>query len=711
MSDLSLTSNCAFGYTLTKLPTAEWTEISANPSAVNLFPLSIDIRGYDDATSSAKNIGFDFPYFENSITQVVASTNGFLFMSGASQDNSYAANAGIPSEYPPNNIIASFWDDLAIGPANGNDGTVYFLAGGSGNPAVIEWTGVSRYNHGSDLLNFEVKLYPNGDIILNYAALNGDLTSATVGIEDSDGLDGCQLLYNAAGLGSNESYTLSYPTGSYRGKTIPTYQGGFLTGGSALYPITIKNTGTASDTFTFEKNTKSGWKVAVLNSSSQEISITPTLAAGGSYAARVLVTAPSGSTSGAYFNVQVDVRSTNNPAQKSTIRIDAAVPAPFTIFYIDSPDAYLGYYMPHQQRTTVVNSFFSGSTLGLSRTAGWNYHIDLEFTTGATTSLLHTIANPLGQSAITALFDNASNPGYYDKNAAAALAQNGTTGIFFEHRSGQPTIYNLYYAGINPSGSLSTTAVHLTSQTDANIQYKKPAVTALGNQFLVAYEKRTSTNPGANNDIGLVVVDTTGAINGNLTPITDAQSSGGHSYSSPAVANLSAGAVLIAYLSLTGSQYDINTQIRAANGTLTAGPTISDVGTAVPRMAVMQNGTVLLAWVRADTLAVNYARISPAGVLLDATPQALDTVNNTPITQLSLTGDTNGTAVLTWLDGHASNNYYLYYALVGPEGTLTPPMAFIHRSSNTNLIFSETGRGVAPLNPFWLTNFPVVVKQ
>ena len=52
-------------------------------------------------------------------------------------------------------------------------------------------------------------LYRNGTILLYYNTLTGNVTSATVGIEDSTGTDGVQIVYNAAYLKNNLAVKIS----------------------------------------------------------------------------------------------------------------------------------------------------------------------------------------------------------------------------------------------------------------------------------------------------------------------------------------------------------------------------------------------------------------------------------------------------------------------------------------------------------------------
>jgi hypothetical protein len=155
----------------------------------------------DDRYSEALDIGFDFKFYENTYSEVYVSTNGLVTLgSGASQ----YANHPIPSPATPNDYLSPFWDDLCVNYGGYNSGSVYVLQSGSApsRAFTIEWHEVSRLWE-YDLLTFQVVLHENGDIVMQYLSLDGELESATVGIEDDLGVDGLQYLYNAPGLIDN----------------------------------------------------------------------------------------------------------------------------------------------------------------------------------------------------------------------------------------------------------------------------------------------------------------------------------------------------------------------------------------------------------------------------------------------------------------------------------------------------------------------------
>ena len=77
----------------------------------------------------------------------------------------------------------------------------------------MQFQGVGRWAQTGVAYTFQVLLYPDGTIIYQYLDMVGDLTSATVGIEDATGTDGLQVVYNAAYI-ENELAVAFAPVGS-----------------------------------------------------------------------------------------------------------------------------------------------------------------------------------------------------------------------------------------------------------------------------------------------------------------------------------------------------------------------------------------------------------------------------------------------------------------------------------------------------------------
>lgn len=169
-------------------PAYNWVNISSQGTRVTLS---------DDSYAGPFDIGFTFPFFENSYSQLYIGSNGIItFGSGSSS----LSNTNIPNSGTPNNMIAMWWDDLNPG-AYGN---VYYYFDSPNSRFIVSFDSVPNYisGGGTGALTFQAILYSNGKIFLNYASMNpgtdtDSLHGATIGIENAAGNDGLQICYNA----------------------------------------------------------------------------------------------------------------------------------------------------------------------------------------------------------------------------------------------------------------------------------------------------------------------------------------------------------------------------------------------------------------------------------------------------------------------------------------------------------------------------------
>ncbi len=160
-------------------PEFDWIEISGVGSTLTM----------SDETIVSVPLPFAFPFYGAVHNQVRVCSNGYLtFGTGSST----WTNTPIPDPSSPNDLIAAFWDDLTPGTA----GRVYYYHDETNNQFIVEYKNMSQWGSTADL-TFEAILRPNGTIIYQYLSMVGDLTSATVGIENGAGTDGLQVAYNA----------------------------------------------------------------------------------------------------------------------------------------------------------------------------------------------------------------------------------------------------------------------------------------------------------------------------------------------------------------------------------------------------------------------------------------------------------------------------------------------------------------------------------
>ena len=161
-------------------PSFDWVEISGVGTALGL--------GDDD--SAAITLPFTFSFYGQDKNSMLVSSNGYITFGSDGTDYS---NDPIPDPYEPNDLIAVFWDDL--NPLS--DGEVYYYHDAANDRVIVEWCGVPQYP-ASGSFTFEAVLYADGRILFQYNSMSGTLTSATIGIENSDASIGLPVVYNAA---------------------------------------------------------------------------------------------------------------------------------------------------------------------------------------------------------------------------------------------------------------------------------------------------------------------------------------------------------------------------------------------------------------------------------------------------------------------------------------------------------------------------------
>jgi len=172
-------------------PTYNWVDIST---------LGISITLSDDDNDGPHALGFNFEYYGNTFNSVNIGSNGFASFSSTSTAYS---NGSIPDSAEPNNLLALFWDDL--NPSTG--GNVYYYQ--DTNRFIIEYNNVPRYTSGTGNITAQIIINQDGTIIYQYAAIPTELTSCTIGIENSDGSIGLEVVQDAAYLEANMAILFS----------------------------------------------------------------------------------------------------------------------------------------------------------------------------------------------------------------------------------------------------------------------------------------------------------------------------------------------------------------------------------------------------------------------------------------------------------------------------------------------------------------------
>lgn len=172
-------------------PVFNWVEINA---------IGTNLGISNDDQVVAVTLPFNFEFYGNTYTSVNVSSNGNIHFGGA---NATWTNIAIPSASAPLGMIAPFWDDL-YPPTQGE---VYSYHDAPNNRFIIEWDQIVHIGSTTEIYTFQVLLYANGRIVMQYADMfvGGvyGVTSATIGLNSPTGADGLQVVFNAAYLHDN----------------------------------------------------------------------------------------------------------------------------------------------------------------------------------------------------------------------------------------------------------------------------------------------------------------------------------------------------------------------------------------------------------------------------------------------------------------------------------------------------------------------------
>jgi hypothetical protein len=156
-------------------PAFNWIDISGTGTQLTLTG--------DDASATIANMGMTFPFYGSNFTGVRVCTNGWISFTTSSTSNTFS-NAALPNTTLPANSIAPFWDDLFFRTNSGTPvRTSKAFWQNDGSKVIIQYKNVFNRTTTEDY-NFEVLLYPNGKILLQYLTMTGGLTSATIGVQN-----------------------------------------------------------------------------------------------------------------------------------------------------------------------------------------------------------------------------------------------------------------------------------------------------------------------------------------------------------------------------------------------------------------------------------------------------------------------------------------------------------------------------------------------
>jgi len=151
----------------------------------------------DDQVSGPIPLGFDFSFYGRVYTSVYVSSNGFLtFLEG--QGSGCCTGLEMPTAYPPNALIAGWWEDL--NPLLGGSITYETLGTGRAQRFILQLTDIQHYGAGNPV-TLQYKLFAeDGRIEVHYQAAPSDTGTHSAGIENQGGTVGLQYRWTKAAL-------------------------------------------------------------------------------------------------------------------------------------------------------------------------------------------------------------------------------------------------------------------------------------------------------------------------------------------------------------------------------------------------------------------------------------------------------------------------------------------------------------------------------
>jgi hypothetical protein len=176
-------------------PVYEWNDISTTGILVtNWVPTDI-YPAVDEGKAGPFPLGFTFKYYGVEYSDIWFCSNGFI--SFVDITDAGMSNSTIPSSSIPNCMIAGIWDDLD----GKTTGKVYYKQ--ESDKFIVQYDNWPGYSSGVGPFTFQFVINKNGKITLYYETITGTSTSATVGMENQNGNDGLQVVYNATYLQNN----------------------------------------------------------------------------------------------------------------------------------------------------------------------------------------------------------------------------------------------------------------------------------------------------------------------------------------------------------------------------------------------------------------------------------------------------------------------------------------------------------------------------
>jgi hypothetical protein len=695
-----------YGYTYIAGVNDPWVE--ANSGALLTF------SSPDDGYSGPHSIGFDFKFYEQTFSQLYVSTNGLVTFGAWS--TAYQSKP-IPWAPTPNNLIAGLWSDLKM-----HNGRAYLrtLGAAPSRVCVVEWEIYDRPP--SDpaailTLNFEVLLYENGNIVLQYKELDSAPARYTVGIEDSDGVNGLQYL---PALAEGSDIRFIRPNPGPRVKALPRFQGSFVYDLKAQYRFSVENNGEwGADVYNLKvSSTSPGWQARFYDrtgerllgdTNSDTLIDTGAVSQGQAITVTLKVEAPTTALPGDYTTLVFTATSTLEASRWMTGTVQSAVPLQFSQLYV-SGGIRMGQFWKENAIDRQVLSFYPGATLSMESISTDNYLIAWELggssSDGLFTEIYYNLYNRLGGAGEDRLLTNTAeavqepNVDIADARVPTiAASPDGRVAVAWNLLKWRPLASgarlpltremltdeqlavdyeknsNVYFAVLDAAGNRLSSRYNVTQDAGwflTGHTYEYPVVAGDGdNRYVVCWIEQFS--------VGRAVRCAVHTFDGQQITQTATLQVAAAGASALALNHLlttplSSNRVLVTYTEAYPTDTRVMYAVINSAGALVYGPMqVAGADGVQPRAVQFSNGKILLAWIEQDgRVAYTYLdtgfSAGPTQYLTHLSRRAADS--------LSVTLEREGQAILTWVD--LDDQDYLFYAVLNQDQAVrTPPMIFI----------------------------------
>ena len=193
------------------------------------------------------DLGFNFPFYGTSYGLCVAMANGWIAFDGTSEEWN---NGSIFDDDSPRAAILAFWDDLNPVNEENDFGSGHVRYNANDERVVIWYDNVIHWTDYERVYDFQIVLYQDGKIDINYRDMEGTTGSATVGIIDNDGDYGLEVVYNVDDF-IQDQMSVSFDTApDWLQLTPDNFSGEILSGETAEYNLLVNSSDVLNGTYT-----------------------------------------------------------------------------------------------------------------------------------------------------------------------------------------------------------------------------------------------------------------------------------------------------------------------------------------------------------------------------------------------------------------------------------------------------------------------------